>query len=880
MIGDIDLSRTDVPKPYLQLAKPNREIIANLTEAYNIKQNIKLGSINTLEFCLPYDKDVRHKFKRNQNVDLLKNRYLIKFTKGNHTEWYIIVNPQDTMQEDADYKLVTCYSLGYELADKIIRSYSVVSYNATQVLTDLLSSTLWSVGSIDANFNTMYRSFNISSKTVSDAIIEVATTFNALIDYDTINRKINFYVPDNYGTNQYFTVSYGKLLRTASMQQSTDEFCTRLKVFGKNGISIQGVNPSASNYIEDYSFFLYPFSRDVNKNVLTHSDYMSDSLCNALLDYQALVESKTGQYKNLLSQLSTLQQTLTTQQNALTDLQNTMATIEDNLSVANANGQDTSSLVAQKNSQQTLINNQNALIAATNSQIANVNSQIATLQNQLSVTSNFSTEQIQEWNQFIIEKEYVNDNVDDDQQLYDLAVDYFKTINQPKIVVKIGIVNFWECVEEQQNWSRISGVGDIITIKHEKLGINVQAKITEIDYDYETPDITLTISNVTELLTDEARFLKNLYNSISTSTSVNMNQYKWDQAYSDTNDINQILNNVWDATKREILASNNETVEISRKGIIDRDLNDPNKYVVIQHGQIALTQDGGNTWKTAIKPDGIYAPQLIGQILAGVNLTITNSAGNFLVNQNGLTVSDLTMTVTRSDKLSRILIDPTNGLKIQKNTGTVSNPTWVDQFSADSSGNGVFTGNLSIGSGNSIFLANTSGISLGSSSWSSAPFRVDLLGNAYAHTMTLDTPSISYGSIIGTSINVNNKFIVDSNGNMTATSGTFTGNITGSFIYGTTISGGSITSNTSINVNTNLYVGDKIYLTQGSSGSQAIVFPGGASIDFSGGLMRLSAYSQVDVSVGYFTYNGSEVATKAYVDAQIAAHSFTPPPPG
>jgi phage minor structural protein len=789
MISDIDLS-LEVVKPQLQLAKPDRTIIANLTEAYNIHRNAKLGSINTLDFYLPYDKDVRHKITRNKNADLIKNRYLIKYSKGIETEWFIIINPQDTMEDSADYKAITCYSLGYELTDKIISNYSVVSKNATQILTDILQSTLWSVGSIDANFDTMYRSFSITSKDALDTLVEVATTFNALIEYDTINRKINFRILDNYGVNNHFTVSYGNLLKSATMQQSTDEFCTRLKVYGKNGATINSVNPSGSPFIENYSYFLFPFSRDANKNVLSHSDYISDSLANALLDYEALVESKSGIYQGYLTQLSTLQQTLTTQQNALTDLQNIMATIEDNLSEANATGQPTSDLIAQKNNQQALIDSKNVEIAATNSQIASVNSQITTLQNQLSVSSNFTSDQIREWNQFIIEKEYHNEYVDDPQQLLNLAKDYFTTINQPKIVVKIGIVNFWECIEEQKNWNRLN-LGDIITIKHEKLGINVQAKVTEIDYDFETPDITLTISNVTELLTDEARVLKQLNSAISTSTSVNMNQYKWDKAYSDSNDINEILNNTWDATKREILASNNETVEIGRKGIIDRDLNDPNKYVVIQHGQIALTQDGGNTWKTAIKPDGIYAPQLIGQILAGVNLTITNSTGNVLINQNGMTVSDLTLSVKKSDNKSRILLDPINGLKIQSGDGTGTN--WTDKLYADSSGNLILTGKLqsgeviggtiTIGSGNSVFKATSSGIQLGNDVWGNAPFRVDMNGNATlnnltANSATINNSNFNNGAIVGSSITVNGGvFSVNSSGYMVAQNASITGTI-------------------------------------------------------------------------------------------------------
>ncbi|KIL38500.1 hypothetical protein SD70_26045 [Gordoniibacillus kamchatkensis] len=103
--------------------------------------------------------------------------------------------------------------------------------------------------------------------------------------------------------------------------------------------------------------------------------------------------------------------------------------------------------------------------------------------------------------------------------------------------------------------------------------------------------------------------------------------------------------------------------------------------------------------------------------------------------------------------------------------------------------------------------------------------------------------------------------------------GTLTGftltasNINGGNITGATITGGSITSNTNINVTQDITLGSNLYLTNATNTSrQSIVAPGGSSIDFQGNLMRLSAASQVDVSVGYFSYNGAEVATKDWVN--------------
>lgn len=111
-------------------------------------------------------------------------------------------------------------------------------------------------------------------------------------------------------------------------------------------------------------------------------------------------------------------------------------------------------------------------------------------------------------------------------------------------------------------------------------------------------------------------------------------------------------------------------------------------------------------------------------------------------------------------------------------------------LSADSIVTGSLSGiNMQIGSGSDSFHANASGISLGGISWGLSPFRVDMEGNAWATSMTLNTPAITNGSIVGTSINIGSgQFTVDAAGNMVANSATIHGAITsGSTITGAVI---------------------------------------------------------------------------------------------
>lgn len=640
MILDIE-DYPELVKPRLYVTRPDRTIVGELTEAYGIKRTIQLGAVPTIDFRLPYRVHKRNQLVPNPNIDHARNRYLIKFVQGVTEEWYLIRTPSSSMDESSEYKSIEAYGLAFELADKTIRRYSAVSYSASQVLQDALGPTIWSLGYVDAAFDVTYRSFEYSGN-VLDFVTQIANTFGALIDYDSVHRKVNLYKFDNYGRNKGLEVSYGSLLKHATVTENSDEFYTRFSAAGAEGIDITGQTVTGQNYIEDYSFFMYPFERDENRAVIRHSDYMSDALCHALLDYREALEANEGTYQGYLAQLSGLQEIVDDKTSLLRDLQVQLKTIEDSLSVANAAKEPTDIWVAKKTAKLAEIASQELLVKAAQTNVEVIKSQIAELQNGLALTSHFNPELLIEWNSYIIEGYYENSNVTDDKQLMELLVDEFEQYKQPKIVAEIGIVNLLECVTENKKWDKLN-LGDIVTIRHTRIGIDVQAKMNQMTFDYENGDISLTISNVKDLT---SRFMKDYNRNNLTSSNVISNSYKWNAAAVDVNEVQSVLDGVWDATKREITASNNETVEIGRQGIWLKDISDPMKIVVLQHGKIGLSNDGGNTWSTAIDASGVYAQRLVGQIIAGVGLTITNSGGTFTVDQNGVKIAGTSLTVT------------------------------------------------------------------------------------------------------------------------------------------------------------------------------------------------------------------------------------------
>jgi hypothetical protein len=146
-------------------------------------------------------------------------------------------------------------------------------------------------------------------------------------------------------------------------------------------------------------------------------------------------------------------------------------------------------------------------------------------------------------------------------------------------------------------------------------------------------------------------------------------------------------------------------------------------------------------------------------------------------------------------------------ITISSTTGISTKNFYIDlagnaYFKGDiSAASGTFTGNLSIGTGNTIFKADSNGIYLGNATFASAPFSVTPAGvlKATSGTIanwTLSATSLQTGAFdtvstmyFGTSgLSLSNTFKVTAAGALTATSATITGIITANtgYIGGTT----------------------------------------------------------------------------------------------
>ncbi|MEK4451300.1 phage tail protein [Paenibacillus sp. FSL L8-0506] len=342
MLGDIDYSKRF--RKIMHLAKPNKQLIDSLTiQASKVNLQTKLDEVNELTFRIPYFVEENNIRTKNKTIDIIKTDFLVLLTLENQLikkkdkHWFRITSLSDAIS-DTEYLEVTALSLEFELAGHNISRYEVESKGGITVLNEILKDVKWEVGTYDPDFEISKRAFTFNDTTLLDAVNECANTYNAIVDYDTDKRIINLYKPEFHGVATSFPISDKNLLKGFNRKKSSEDAVTKLKPIGKDGLDISSVSTSGTPYIEDYSYYMFPFERDEHRNVIESSYYMSDSLCHALLDFQELSTSKNGEYEKLKIEFDKYTSNITTKSAELVKLINQKKGIDTLVSNYSVNG--------------------------------------------------------------------------------------------------------------------------------------------------------------------------------------------------------------------------------------------------------------------------------------------------------------------------------------------------------------------------------------------------------------------------------------------------------------------------------------------------------------------------------------------------------------
>ncbi|MER3123515.1 phage tail protein [Bacillus altitudinis] len=512
----------------LELCRTNKKKIANIVDFSNASANLNHAAINDLTFNIPLKARYGDEIKPNHVAQLIREWYLIKATFINRTEYYVIDSVTDSSTQEKSEIQVTCQLSPYMLNKPKIRQYEGISKNLQEIGEVCLKGTGWTIGEIESTLNEKRRSFTIGSITSRfDFLRNICETFDAVPVFDTINDKVSFFEKDSISKYKGVKISSHNFMIDMSDTRSMDEVVTRLHVTGKDGIVINSVNPTGQGYLDDFSFFLSPFQRDEKRNVLKRSAYMSNELCNALLDYNELVDKESKEFKTMLDDKKKIEAKKSAQENELFVLKNLeLQQILDRIEVVKETDGDTKDLIKQRDAKQKEVESKKNEIDKTISEISTLNSQIEQLRKRLDMSNFLGEDMSNELSKFILEDEWTNDNIFDETELYEKSYEELEKRKSPPIDIKTNIVNLYNAVSEKDYWDRIS-LGDIVRIQNKEFGTEYRATLAGMSLNFDDSSISITITNGKKAK-EEDDFIQLFYKADKASTEFNTRKIDYD----------------------------------------------------------------------------------------------------------------------------------------------------------------------------------------------------------------------------------------------------------------------------------------------------------------------------------------------------------------
>jgi hypothetical protein len=348
---------------------------------------------------------------------------------------------------------------------------------------------------------------------------------------------------------------------------------------------------------------------------------------------------------------------------------------------------------------------------------------------------NFTQANLQELNGFRREGLYENKFITKASTLFVEMKNEINSLKQPRVEVSANVIGILQASEARAEWNNLV-LGGLANLIVDRLNIDRQIQIKTLTIAPDANSTNINFSTEKNYIGIGQKYLGRFFSNAAYNLKNNLgyNEGFWNRGSEDGEDAANKL------TQGFLIGGNNplitQTVIISDEGITTdgHTVNPIDDSVVSASSDIGRMLLFGFVKINAGRID-VFNRNVQGQV---VNSVVVSPTG--VLHTTGNLQTSMT----------------SNGFLIKHNTNT--------KFSVDTSGNAIFAGALSaatgtfngsikIGSGTSVFKADTNGIYLGNETFSSAPFRVTPSGTLIANNATISgTITSSSGTIGGLNI--------------------------------------------------------------------------------------------------------------------------------
>ena len=528
---------------------------------------------------------------------------------------------------------------------------------------------------------------------------------------------VNAYEASSLVKDTDIMITFDNVAKEIQLEESDTDIYTVLRVNGADNLSINVVNPLGDNRIFNFSYY-------------KTMDWIGDqALIDKITAWENLIEEQRKPYADLLTLYRKQNRALLTLKAKLTDLKSeleALETVRKNLMPTDPNDElydeqveefkkktdevDAKNIEIQNKEKE--IKNKETEMQETNQSLKNINTSVKfenyfTLDEQV-ILSDYIIESVYTDTNFVVTDDMTipsdlnndtlvltttgtkkfGDLLDTDvlideqyiaNQLLEQGIETAKTLSQPSFTFSLDTTNFL-FVEKFKPFIDQIELGCTVAVEIEE-GNWAYPILLEMTLEYDNPEnFSMTFGNRFRLSDAEWTFAELHNEQVKTTSQVGSTlQIASEPVLNGTvSSFEEYMTNNLIAANQQIQSTADNEMTFGSFGLRGRKKDDTNvtgydpHQLWINNNLIAMTDDNWQTVKLAIGLIGgkysVNAEVIAGTLLAGEQLTIKNANNSFVVDANGVKLTNASIEVT-NDK-NKIVLNPEVGIQM-----SVKNPS-------------------------------------------------------------------------------------------------------------------------------------------------------------------------------------------------------------
>ena len=528
----------------------------------------------------------------------------------------------------------------------------------------------------------------------------VEKAYDCIFQFDTINKLVNVYDRQTMGRDNGFYLYYDQYLMKIDKDLKSDDIVTRLVVEGKDGLSINGVNPLGTNYIEDFTYLLKQgnISDELQLSLQRYNNYIN-KVFNEWDSYKKKKDEKNKQSIYIESKLQLVRDQLEVKKSI--KIAYIKAGEDRNLDQQLEFNKLKAEIKVLNDDLNSLIKTLNILkedIKQLDISMGNCNDSLdkKTAKDEYGII--FTEEDLNELDECIYSLRLSDDYYTDDKELFDNAKRVLDERNMLPIDFTTDVVGL---TRHPRGWKNIVKLGDVAHIMDGEEEIEGgEVRITGFKYTPSRQNSQAKISNVefnnSKFVLHDLKTIRNIsLNKINRSANaINLYRNTWVDSSIATNNFKNIQKYGIQANSIPIKCNQNiNELDITGTGVWCTDKSDKTnkKQFYMGAGFFAVTNDNWKTCKTVADEKGLVAKSIMGTAILGERMKLVNPNKSIKIDDYGISVYDSSKTLRarvgiysiRGENKSSLILYDKNGKVVLSGDGILQGDTILKSDNLD-----------------------------------------------------------------------------------------------------------------------------------------------------------------------------------------------------